>query len=483
MHALEKLLLGRTLGDRYRIESVLGRGGMGVVYRAVDLRLERPVAVKVVGVHDDASRGRFRREARAVARLRHPNVVPVYDYGTDEALDLDYLVMELLEGRDLGSALEAGDRFGPEAAARILREAAEGVAAGHRAGLVHRDVKPANLFLSEEETPGRPRVRVLDFGIAQPTGDDATVTRYTVAASPLTPAYASPEQRRGDAVLTPATDVYSLGVVGYRLLSGDRPPTDPDQLLSAVEALDLPDPLRDVLRHALAFSPDERLPDAGAMARLLSGERPGEDEDHTLLVAPPPPAPPRETSPPSLRTAPPAGPPSATPPVTGAPEPVRPAREARRSLPVGTILAVVLALAAIAFVATQVDWSRLSGAFGSAAPPAAAVEEAEEEPEPPPPPPPEPNFEVVHSEADARCDNVFDRCATVYCEVANTGDASGRVWVQAYLRPAGAEEATRVRPTFLEPGTRERFDFDFKEYQGGKDHDFGCRALTSAPEG
>lgn len=478
MHALEKLLLGRTLGERYRIEAVLGRGGMGVVYRAVDLRLERPVAVKVVGVHDETSRGRFRREARAVARLRHPNVVPVYDFGTDEALDLDYLVMELLEGRDLGSALEAGQRFGPQAAARILREAAEGVAAGHRAGLVHRDVKPANLFLSEEETPGRPRVRVLDFGIAQPTADDATVTRYTVAASPLTPAYASPEQRRGEAVLTPATDVYSLGVVGYRLLSGERPPADPDEILSAVEALVLPEPLADVLRRALAFSPDARLPDARAMARLLSGERSGEDEEHTLL-GPPAPASPGESPPPSGPRGRP-GPMTGVPPVLEAREPARPAR---RSVPVGTILAVLIALAAIAFVATQLDWSRLSGAFGSAPAAAPVEEEVEEKPEPPPPPPPEPRFEVVHSEADARCDNLFDRCATVYCEIANTGDAGGRVWLQAYLRPAGGEEATRVRPTFLEPGTRERFDFDFKEYEGGKDHDFGCRALTSAPDG
>ena len=170
---LESLLVGRTIGDRYEVAAVLGRGGMGVVYRARDERLGRDVAVKVIHVPNAAPeaqetlRSRFRREARSAARLRHPNVVTVFDYVTDDDLGLDYLVMELLQGEDMAARVQREGTLPVSLGLRILGEAAQGIAAGHRAGLIHRDVMPANLFLENGDDRSGPRVRVLDFGIAQ----------------------------------------------------------------------------------------------------------------------------------------------------------------------------------------------------------------------------------------------------------------------------------------------------------------------------
>ncbi|MDQ3388215.1 MAG: serine/threonine protein kinase, partial [Gemmatimonadota bacterium] len=229
MSGIEGLLAGRVLGGRYHVEAVVGRGGMGAVYRAVDQRLGRPVALKVIIVHaPDAAarerlRQRFHREAQSAARLRHPNVVVVHDFGTDPELDLDYLVMELLDGEDL-AALLAREGAPPLATSlEILDQAARGLGAGHRAGLVHRDVKPGNLFLARGERGEEVRVRVLDFGIAQLAEEEDTLTHLTVAGGgPLSPAYASPEQLSGGIRLTPASDVFSLAVVGLQLATGEK---------------------------------------------------------------------------------------------------------------------------------------------------------------------------------------------------------------------------------------------------------------------
>src|SRR5215207_8097839 len=182
MYGIAGLLTGRTLAGRYLIEAVIGRGGMGAVYRAADERLSRAVAVKVVGAvtndpaEQDRLRARFQREARAAAALRHTNVVQVHDFGTDAELDLDYLVMELLHGEDLSARLMRSGAPPLPVALSILRQAARGLSAGHRAGMVHRDVKPGNLFL--EATAGdEVHLRVLDFGIAQVQGGEGdTVT-------------------------------------------------------------------------------------------------------------------------------------------------------------------------------------------------------------------------------------------------------------------------------------------------------------------
>ncbi|CAN5885279.1 hypothetical protein BH23GEM7_BH23GEM7_15400 [soil metagenome] len=287
MYGIEGLLAGRTLVDRYRVEEVIGRGGMGAVYLATDQRLGRQVAVKVIAVAapDPQSharlRARFHREARAAAGLHHPNIVAVYDFGTDTLLDLDFLVMELLRGEDLATRL---GREGPPAlpvTLSILYQAARGLAAGHRTGLVHRDVKPGNLFLQSGDRPEEVQVRVLDFGIAEVTADDQTLTHLTVyGRSPFSPAYASPEQLRGESCVTPATDVFSLAAVGYHLLTGERAFTsgDPErmaaELSSALASLPrrpmLRPPLREILQRGLAHRAEDRFRDAGALAEALA---------------------------------------------------------------------------------------------------------------------------------------------------------------------------------------------------------------------
>ena len=260
---------------------------MGAVCRAHDTRLEREVAVKVMtAVVTDADeqarlRERFYREARSAARLRHPNVVTVHDFGTDPALGIDFLVMELLAGEDLAARMRrAGGPLAPSEALEIAREAAMGLAAGHRAGLVHRDVKPGNLFLASDG--GQRRVKVLDFGIAQVAASDAeTVTRLTVFGAPHTPRYASPEQLRGAGALTPASDVYSLALTIVEALLGAYPDglnTAEHGAASAAVLARLrqrnpgvPPQVTDALTRALAVDPGRRPADADAFLAALDG--------------------------------------------------------------------------------------------------------------------------------------------------------------------------------------------------------------------
>jgi serine/threonine-protein kinase len=294
MSGFEHLLIGRVVGRHYRIEEVLGDGGFGVVFRAADLRhgrAERAVAVKVLKVpvrapDDEVARlrARFRREASYAARLpTHPGIVPIYDYGTDEALGRDYIVMELLRGEDLRARLSRPDPLPLPQALRILRDAARALCVGHQEGLVHRDVKPGNLFLAEPEDGGsEPEVRVLDFGIAKPLAHDPdhTATHLTLdGRAPLSARYAAPEQlAAGDA--TCATDVYALGVVGFEMLTRTRLFTDADQNrreaglpvpLPSIRARapEVPQEVEEVLFQALADEPARRFPDAGAFARAL----------------------------------------------------------------------------------------------------------------------------------------------------------------------------------------------------------------------
>lgn len=284
MSGLEGLLAGRTLVKRYRIEEVIGRGGFAVVYRATDESLGRTVAVKVITAPapDPETRAhnreRFQQEARAAASLSHPNVVTVHDFGTDPALDIDFLVMEFLHGEDLATYLSRYGRPSLDLALRILSDAAKGLAVGHRAGLVHRDVKPGNLFLAEPHGQDPFRVCVLDFGIARAAEADRTVTGLTQGGIALSPAYASPEQARGERSLTPATDVFSLGVVGYQLLTGEKPFTtqrsnDPAEWVPAQSVRQIepsvPAEVHEVIRRAMSFAPEDRFPDAAAMERAL----------------------------------------------------------------------------------------------------------------------------------------------------------------------------------------------------------------------
>lgn len=320
LSGFEALLSGRVLGERYRVEGVIGRGGMGVVYHARDLRLDRPVAVKVIvaGPSDPQTRAslrtRFAREARAAARLHHPNVVAVYDFGTDPALDLDYLVMELLRGEDLASVLARSTPLPLPAALAILHDAARGLAAGHGAGMIHRDVKPGNIFLDRGEAEDGVRALVLDFGIVQLAEDDDEATRTQLTRFgqvPHSPAYAAPEQVAGTGCLSPACDVWSLGAVAFHLLTGERAFGDADRqrmaegrpvppLALRARTPAIPPEVEQAVMRALAPRPADRFPHAGAFADALAHARrnlPSAPEDRSWLAPPVSPSPAAPSSP------------------------------------------------------------------------------------------------------------------------------------------------------------------------------------------
>src|SRR6266851_21578 len=220
-------MLGQTLDDKYRLDAQLGVGGMGTVYRARHLLIDRPVAVKVLNprfVEDEAARTRFRREAKACGRLQHVNAVTVTDFGTSQD-GYVYLVMELLEGRTLRDILAKEAPLDPARSVSLMLQVSAAVAAAHEAGIIHRDLKPGNIFIVQRaEVPAV--VKVLDFGIAKLAADsldeDEPKTLTQVGAMIGTPRYMSPEQCNG-AELTPAADVYSLAVILYEMLTGTVP--------------------------------------------------------------------------------------------------------------------------------------------------------------------------------------------------------------------------------------------------------------------
>ncbi len=211
-----------TLSGRYEIGDRLGSGGMSNVYKATDLTLERTVAVKVLAEHlsdDERFVARFRREALAVAKLIHPNIVQVYDSGVDD--HRHYIVMEYVEGRSGAQVLQRQGPLGPETAAEAGAQACAGLDYAHRRGIIHRDVKPGNLMIDGGPVGGGGEmvVKLTDFGIARALEQ----TRITQVGSVVgTAAYLAPEQVRGEEA-TPATDVYALGVVLYQFLTGRLP--------------------------------------------------------------------------------------------------------------------------------------------------------------------------------------------------------------------------------------------------------------------
>jgi ABC-type branched-subunit amino acid transport system substrate-binding protein/predicted Ser/Thr protein kinase len=247
----------------YRVDSLVGRGGMGVVYRATDLSLERPVALKLVApelAEDERFRARFLREPRLAASLDHPNVIPIYEAGEhDRQL---YLAMRFVEGRDLKSVLEREGKLAPERALEVLAQVAGALDAAHRRALVHRDVKPANVLLGEEG-----HVYLTDFGITKQLGGESTDTGRVVG----TLDYLAPEQIRGDPV-DGRTDVYALGCLLYECLSGAPPfrrATEAETLWAHMQ--EEPPPLKGhaalnpVLRKALAKDREERYTTCAAL--------------------------------------------------------------------------------------------------------------------------------------------------------------------------------------------------------------------------
>ena len=223
---------GSLISDRYELGDRLGSGGMSTVYQATDRVLERTVAVKILAEHlsdDDKFVARFRREALAVARLIHPNIVQVYDTGVDAGRH--YIVMEYVEGRSVAQLLQRRGKLGPEVAVSIGVQACSGLEYAHRQGIIHRDVKPGNLMViggpagrpssgsSHDPPTGEMTVKLTDFGIARA----AEQTRLTQVGSVVgTAAYLSPEQARGEEA-KPGGDVYALGVVIYQMLTSRLP--------------------------------------------------------------------------------------------------------------------------------------------------------------------------------------------------------------------------------------------------------------------
>ncbi|HEU4899705.1 MAG TPA: serine/threonine-protein kinase [Actinomycetota bacterium] len=270
-------VVDERLNGRYRMEAPLATGGMGEVWAARDLLLDRPVAVKVLGramAGDGWAAERLCREARAAGRLEHPNIARVLDLGEHEGRP--YLVMELLEGESLAARIDRGGPMPPAEAARVVAAVAEALEAAHQAGVVHRDVKPGNIFLTNASVTAAGEVKVLDFGIASAAGDTAITTGDLIG----TAAYLAPERVLGHRA-TPAADIYALGVVLYELLAGHRPfAGDSDVELAMAHVNAIPPPLTETApatpptliaacHQALAKDPASRPSSAAELARLV----------------------------------------------------------------------------------------------------------------------------------------------------------------------------------------------------------------------
>jgi len=280
---------GELIADRYRIEDRLGSGGMSSVFRATDTILERTVAVKILAEHlsdDERFVARFRREALAVAKLVHPNIVQVYDTGIDAGRH--YIVMEYVRGRSGAQILQAQGKIDPETTVEIGVQACAGLDYAHRHGIIHRDVKPGNLMIigGPAGSGGDMSVKLADFGIARASEQ----TRITQVGSVVgTAAYLAPEQAGGEEA-TPASDVYSLGVVLYQFLTGRLPYEGASLAELAVRQQseqplqpssynqDVPEAVGDAVLVALDSDPSRRFAAAGELAdalrRGLSGESP-----------------------------------------------------------------------------------------------------------------------------------------------------------------------------------------------------------------
>ena len=265
------LRVGDVLAERYRLDDRIGGGGMGDVWRGEDVVLNRTVAVKVLHAklaEEDNFRERFRREACAIAALESPNIVDVYDYGevnTPRGV-LAFLVMPYVDARPLSRHLAYNGRLDTTETLDIVAQVADGLDVAHRAGIIHRDVKPGNILVGDNG-----RVTLVDFGIARTSGD-MTMTTAGVVLGTVT--YMSPEQASGER-LTPASDIYSLGVVAYQCLTGS-PPFKADTPLGVLSAHlkevpprlpdEIPAPVPDLVVRALAKELDDRWPTADDFA-------------------------------------------------------------------------------------------------------------------------------------------------------------------------------------------------------------------------
>lgn len=351
---------GQLIAGRYRLERRLGSGGMSTVHLALDLRLERYVAVKLLAEHladDPAFVSRFQREAQAAAKLIHPNIVQVFDSGLDDASGQHFIVMEYIEGRSCAEILRDQGWVPVAEAVSVIEQACEGLDYAHRHGVIHRDVKPGNLLRSAEG-----QVKLADFGIAK-AAEQSSITQ--VGSVLGTAAYLSPEQARGQDA-GPQADIYALGVVAYQLISGrlpyeasslselvllqqEQPPPRLDTLVAGVTPQ-----LAVAVATALALDPRQRYSSAaemaeavvaGALGEPLPGAtqaiRPASGQRTTVLpraqatrvaAAPAAPLRPRPGPPPQVRAS----------------QPVQPASRGLRRLGLVLLLAVAVAAGAVA---------------------------------------------------------------------------------------------------------------------------------------
>ncbi|MEA2249093.1 MAG: eukaryotic-like serine/threonine-protein kinase [Solirubrobacteraceae bacterium] len=389
----------QVLAERYELGDRLGVGGMSTVLRAFDRRLEREVAVKLLAEHlaeDSQFVARFRREALAAARLVHPNIVQVFDFGLDDASGRHYIVMELIRGRSGAEILREEGVLGVQESLEIITQACRGLHYAHRNGVVHRDVKPGNLLRADDRV-----LKLADFGIAKAVTEESAITQ--VGSVIGTAAYLAPEQAAGEQVGPPA-DLYALGVVTYQFLSG-RLPYEAQSLteLALKQQREIPPPLDELnpevppqlavaVERALSLDPRDRHPDAEAFRQAVTdGARgvgpteithalPATEATRTLRpsteatsIARPPTQPRQARAPRTPRAAPAAGGPPTGAPATGArarpaapPAARQPAHERRRGRlrrTIGMLLVLLLlgagAIAAVVATSNSSDAVRL----------------------------------------------------------------------------------------------------------------------------
>jgi serine/threonine-protein kinase len=349
---------GELIAERYRVDDRLGSGGMSSVFRATDTILERTVAVKILAEHlsdDERFVARFRREALAVAKLVHPNIVQVYDTGIDAGRH--YIVMEYVKGKSGAQLLQARGKLDPEMSVRIAIQACAGLEYAHRAGIIHRDVKPGNLMvIGGPAGGGEMTTKLADFGIARASEQ----TRITQVGSVVgTAAYLAPEQARGEEA-APASDVYALGVVLYQFLCGRLPyegaslaelavrqqseqPLHPSSYTDTV-----PQAVGDAVLVALESDPERRFAAAGEFAdglqRGLSGVPVTASEAPTRMVGGEPTGATRRMSRTQTRRA------ARRPAPAPARPPARPEQPRRRMSGMARNMAAVIALLLLAAV-------------------------------------------------------------------------------------------------------------------------------------
>ena len=266
-----------AIGAHYELETEIGRGGMSVVYRARDLRLNRPVAIKVLPpelAHDPAIRARFTREAQMSAQLSHAHIVPIYDVGEREGIA--WFVMALVSGGNLATHLTREPRQPLDEVRRILTEIADALAYAHLHGVIHRDIKPDNILLDRQTG----RAMVTDFGIAWATEAGARLTATGIAVG--TPTYMSPEQAVGERELDGRSDIYSVGVLGYQMLTGRVPFEAGNSMALLLKHVterprpiadlrpEAPRALRETVERAMMKAPEDRWPTAAALRDALS---------------------------------------------------------------------------------------------------------------------------------------------------------------------------------------------------------------------